>query len=90
MFVKFAVAYVIVPGGFGTLDELFKAQALIKTKRIKSFPVILMGGDYWRGFSTGSGAPCSTRTRSRQDMDLFRVLDEPEEIVEYIRKFVIV
>ena len=49
MFVKFAMAYVILPGGFGTLDELFEALTLIQTKRIKSFPVILMGSEYWQG-----------------------------------------
>ena len=49
MFVKFAMAYVILPGGFGTMDELFEALTLIQTKRIKSFPVILMGSEYWKG-----------------------------------------
>ncbi len=50
MFVKYAVAYVILPGGFGTMDELFEALTLIQTKKIKSFPLILMGSEYWRGF----------------------------------------
>jgi len=49
MFVKYAVAYVIMPGGFGTMDELFEALTLIQTRRIKSFPVILMGSEYWKG-----------------------------------------
>jgi len=49
MFVKYAMAYVIMPGGFGTMDELFEAITLIQTKRIKSFPVILMGSEYWKG-----------------------------------------
>ena len=49
MFVKYAMAYVIMPGGFGTLDELFEALTLIQTKRIKPFPVILMGSEYWKG-----------------------------------------
>ncbi|OPY06176.1 MAG: LOG family protein YvdD [Syntrophaceae bacterium PtaB.Bin038] len=91
MFVKFAVAYVIVPGGFGTMDELFEALTLIQTKRIKSFPVILMGGDYWRGLLDWlKNTMLGQGMISREDMDLFRVLDEPEEIVDYIKKFVIV
>ena len=49
MFVKYAMAYVILPGGFGTMDELFEALTLIQTKRIKPFPVILMGSEYWKG-----------------------------------------
>jgi len=53
MFVKYAVAYVILPGGFGTMDELFEALTLIQTKKIKSFPLILMGSDYWRGLLIG-------------------------------------
>ena len=90
MFVKFAVAYVIVPGGFGTLDELFEALTLIQTKRIKSFPVILMGSDYWKGLLDWlKDAMLGQGMISREDMDLFRVLDEPEEIVDYIKKFVI-
>src|SRR4030043_1799264 len=49
MFVKYAMAYVVLPGGFGTIDELFDALTLIQTKRIKSFPVILVGSEYWKG-----------------------------------------
>lgn len=91
MFVKFAVAYVIVPGGFGTMDELFEALTLIQTKRIKSFPVILMGSDYWKGLLDWlRNTMLDQGMISREDMELFRVLDEPEEIVEYIRKFVII
>ena len=91
MFVKFAVAYVIVPGGFGTMDELFEALTLIQTRRIKSFPVILMGSEYWKGLLDWlRNTMLDHGMISREDMDLFRVMDEPEEIVEYIRKFVIV
>lgn len=91
MFVKFAVAYVIVPGGFGTMDELFEALTLIQTKRIKSFPVILMGSEYWKGLLDWlKDTMLGQGMISLKDMELFRVLDEPEEIVDYIRKFVIV
>jgi uncharacterized protein (TIGR00730 family) len=90
MFVKFAMAYVIMPGGFGTMDELFEALTLIQTKRIKSFPVILMGSEYWRGlldwmrdtvFANGNIV--------KEDLDLIRIIDDPEEVVSYIQKFVI-
>src|SRR5947199_6791163 len=50
MFVKYSIAFVILPGGFGTLDELFEAITLIQTRKIKPFPVILVGRDYWRGW----------------------------------------
>ena len=91
MFIKYAVAYVIMPGGYGTMDEFFEALTLIQTKRVRSFPVILMGSDYWKGLIDWLGNTMLGQGMiSREDMDLFRVLDEPEEIVEYIRKFVIV
>jgi len=91
MFVKYAVAYVCLPGGFGTLDELFEALTLIQTKRIKSFPVILMGSEYWKGLLDWlKDTMLGQGMISLKDMELFRVLDEPEEIVDYIRKFVIV
>ncbi|MBN2516651.1 MAG: TIGR00730 family Rossman fold protein [Deltaproteobacteria bacterium] len=90
MFVKYAMAYVILPGGFGTMDELFEALTLIQTKRIKSFPVILMGSDYWSGL-----ADWIKKTMLREgkispgDIDLFQVIDEPENVVQHIRKYVI-
>jgi hypothetical protein len=91
MFVKFAMAYVIMPGGFGTLDELFEALTLIQTKRIKSFPVILMGSEYWQGLLAWlKDTMLAQGMITREDMDLIRVMDEPEEVVDYIRKFVIV
>lgn len=91
MFVKYAVAYVIMPGGFGTMDELFEALTLIQTKRIKSFPLILMGSDYWHGLldwlkktmlAEGKILPA--------DLELIQVLDDPEEVVKHIKKYVIV
>jgi uncharacterized protein (TIGR00730 family) len=91
MFVKFAMAYVILPGGFGTIDELFEAITLIQTKRIKSFPVILMGSEYWKGLLDWmKDTMLAQGMIIPEDMDLIRVMDEPEAVVEYIRKFVIV
>jgi hypothetical protein len=91
MFVKYAVAYVIMPGGFGTMDELFEALTLIQTKKIKAFPLILMDSEYWGGLidwlkntmiKEGKILPA--------DMDLIQVVDEPEEVVKLIKKYVIV
>ena len=91
MFVKYAVAYVILPGGFGTMDELFEALTLIQTRRIKSFPLILMGSDYWQGLldwlkktmlAEGKILPA--------DLELIQIIDDPEEVVKHIKKYVIV
>jgi len=90
IFVKFAVAYVILPGGFGTMDELFEALTLIQTRRIKSFPVVLMGSDYWRGLVDWlKNAMVAEGKIAREDLDLIQILDDPEEVVRHIQKFVI-
>jgi uncharacterized protein (TIGR00730 family) len=90
MFVKYAMAYVILPGGFGTMDELFEALTLIQTKRIKSFPVILMGSDYWSGLIDWIKKTMLREGKiSPEDIDLFQVIDEPEDVVKHIRKYVI-
>ena len=91
MFVKYAVAYVILPGGFGTMDELFEALTLIQTKKIKSFPLILMGSEYWRGLLDWLKKNMLLEGKiSPVDLDLIQVVDEPEEVVKLIKKYVIV
>lgn len=91
MFVKYGVAYVILPGGFGTLDELFEALTLIQTRRIKSFPVILMGSEYWQGlFDWIRTTMLAEGKISSADLDLIQVIDDPEEAVKHIKKYVIV
>jgi uncharacterized protein (TIGR00730 family) len=91
MFVKYAVAYVIMPGGFGTMDELFEALTLIQTKRIKGFPVILMGSKYWQGLVDWiRGTMLQEGKISPDDLDLIQVMDDPEEVARYIRRYVIV
>ena len=91
MFVKSSVAYVVMPGGFGTLDELFEALTLIQTKRIKAFPVILVGSEFWRGLiSWMRRMLLNTGMISEGDLDLFQVIDDPDEIVRHIQRFVIV
>jgi uncharacterized protein (TIGR00730 family) len=91
MFVKYAVAYVILPGGFGTLDELFEALTLIQTKRIKCFPVILMGSEYWQGLLDWMKKAMLQEDKIiRADLDLIQVIDDPEEAVKQIKKYIIV
>jgi hypothetical protein len=91
MFVKYAVAYVILPGGFGTMDELFEALTLIQTKKIKSFPLILMGSEYWRGLVDWLKKTMLQEGKiSPADLDLIQIVDEPEEVVKLIKKYVII
>jgi uncharacterized protein (TIGR00730 family) len=91
MFVKYAVAYVIMPGGFGTMDELFEALTLIQTKKIKSFPLILMGSEYWRGLLDWlKNTMLQEGKIYHTDLDLIQVVDDPEEVVKLIKKYVIV
>lgn len=90
MFVKYAVAYIIMPGGFGTLDELFEALTLIQTKRIKYFPVILMGSQFWSGLLDWvKGTLINEKTVSESDFDIFNIVDTPEEAVNIIKRRVV-
>ena len=91
MFVKYAVAYIIFPGGFGTMDELFESITLIQTHKIRPFPVILVGSDYWKGLLDWIRAVVLKEEKiSPEDLDIFQLLDEPEEIVKTIKKTVII
>lgn len=91
MFVKYAQAYVGMPGGFGTMDEVFEALTLIQTKRIKPFPVILVGSDYWGGLLDWVRSNLIKNGYiSPEDLDLLTVLDDPDEVVHTIRRYVIV
>lgn len=90
MFVKYAMAYVILPGGFGTMDEFFEALTLIQTKRIKAFPVILMGRDYWSGLLDWIKTTMLNEGKIQpEDIELIQVMDDPEQIVKHIQRFVI-
>ena len=82
MFVKYATAYVIMPGGFGTLDELFEAVTLIQTHRIRPLPVILVGTDYWSGLLEWIKSRLLKEQRvAAKDLEILRIMDDPEEIV---------
>jgi uncharacterized protein (TIGR00730 family) len=85
MFVRYASGFVVFPGGFGTLDELFDAVTLIQTRRVRSFPLVLVGSDYWRGLlewmrerlaGEGKAAP--------EDVELLQVSDDPDEVAELV------
>lgn len=90
MFVKYAMAYIIFPGGFGTLDELFEAVTLIQTRRIKPFPVILVGSAYWNGLIEWIKAHLlQEKMISSDDFDIIQVMDDPEAIVKAVQKLVI-
>ena len=91
MFIKYALAFICMPGGFGTLDEVFEALTLIQTKRIKPFPVILVGSDYWAGLLEWiKEKMLSTDKIDNDDMIIFNVMDDPAEIVSYIKKTVVI
>ena len=91
MFVKYAVAYIIMPGGFGTLDELFEALTLIQTKRIKSFPVVLIDSQYWQGLIDWiKRTLIKERAISESDLDIITVVDTPEQAVRIIKRRVII
>jgi len=90
MFVKYAAAYIILPGGFGTLDELFEAVTLVQTHRIKPFPLILVGSDYWAGLIDWIKTKLLSEKRiSPEDIEILQVMDEPEEIVKAVQKVII-
>jgi len=87
MFVKYASAYVIMPGGFGTLDELFEAVTLIQTDRIMPLPVILFGREYWGGLVEWIKQQfLSHQTISPGDLDIIHLTDDPAEVLEIVRQ----
>ena len=90
MLIKYSVAYIIMPGGFGTLDEMFEAITLIQTKKIRPFPVILVGRDYWKGLMDWiKNEMLSKGTISPPDLDIIEIMDDPEEVVHTIHKIVL-
>ncbi len=91
MLIKYSVAYIIMPGGFGTLDEMFEAVTLIQTKKIRPFPVILVGSDYWKGLIDWiKDGMIPQGTVSSSDLDIMQVIDDPEEVVHTIQRIVLI
>ncbi len=91
MFMKYSMAFICMPGGFGSMDELFESLTLIQTKRIKPFPIVLVGSEFWSGLDdwlkeslVGNG------TIAQEDLQLYRIIDDPSDVVSYIKKTVIV
>jgi len=88
MFVKYAKAFVIMPGGYGTLDEFTEALNLIQTERIPKFPVVLFGSEYWQGMTDWLKTKVLKNGNiSKGDLDIFTVVDKPKEVVKVIKKF---
>lgn len=87
MFVRYAQAFVFLPGGYGTLDELFEALTLIQTKRIRKFPIFLMGKDYWKGLIDWvQGTLLAAQNIAREDLSLYTLTDNPDEVADTIEK----
>lgn len=85
LLIKYSYAFVIVPGGFGTLDELFEAMTLIQTKKIKEFPIIILGREFHKELMEHIDKMKAQKTISDEDLDLFLVTDSIEEGIEHIR-----
>jgi uncharacterized protein (TIGR00730 family) len=91
MFIKYAMAFLCMPGGFGTLDEAFEAITLIQTKRIKPFPIILVGSDFWSGLLDWVHEKILANGNvDNEDMKIINLMDDPQEIVSYIKKTIVI
>ncbi len=88
MFVKYAQGFVVMPGGFGTLDELFEAITLIQTKKVDKFPIILVGREFWEGLVDWiKNTLAIERNISTDDLKLIEVVDTEEEVIQILNKF---
>lgn len=89
MFVKYSQGFVVMPGGFGTLDELFEAVTLIQTKKIGKFPIILVGTDFWSGLLDWIKTTIIEKHKNAnpEDLNLIRLVDTEDEVVEVLNNF---
>lgn len=88
MFVKYAMGFIVLPGGLGTLDEFYEAITLIQTQKIRPFPIVLVGRRYWQGLVAWmEKTMLSEGTISRGDLRLFHLTDDPKEAVAFIKNF---
>jgi uncharacterized protein (TIGR00730 family) len=88
MFVKYADAFVILPGGFGTLDELFESLTLIQTRKVRNFPIVLVGTAYWAGLLDWiRDTLLAKRAIDEPDLALLQLTDDPDEVVRIVRAF---
>lgn len=86
---KYSFAFIVLPGGFGTLDEFFETLTLIQTKKIERFPIVVMGMDFHQDIAKHVARMMEEKTISQEDMDLLLFTDSVEEVVEHIRKFAV-
>jgi hypothetical protein len=87
LFIKYATAFIIFPGGFGTMDELFESLTLVQTGKIESFPVILVGSDYWRGLiECMKNTLVNNQTTDVEDFSLLRLVDDPHEVLRIVEE----
>lgn len=88
MFMKYSQGYIVLPGGFGTMDELFEAVTLIQTGKIARFPIVLVGSEYWNGlFDWIKNTMLGNKYISEEDLNLYRMVDTAEEATEHIFRF---
>lgn len=88
MFIKYSQGFIVMPGGFGTLDELFEAITLIQTKKIGKFPIVLVGTEFWGGLMDWiKGVLMKEHNISPEDLDLFSIVDDPIEAVKVVDDF---
>jgi uncharacterized protein (TIGR00730 family) len=88
MFVKYAQGFIVLPGGFGTLDELFEALTLVQTRKVTSFPIVLLGRDYWDGlvgWLQSTAVPGGTINPS--DLDLVHITDDVDDAVQHVTRW---
>ncbi len=87
MLIKYSCAFIIMPGGFGTLDEVFETATLMQTGKIDHFPIITMGGDFWKHLHDFvRSSLVAEGTVSESDLDLFHSTDDPDEAIEIIKR----
>ena len=90
MFVKYAQVFIAMPGGVGTLDELFEAFTLLQTSKINKFPIILVGSDYWKGLINWIKEKLlREKNISAEDLDLFELVDTVDEVMDCLNRFYI-
>ena len=89
MFMKYAQAFVVMPGGFGTLDELFESLTLIQTEKIKKFPIVLFGSKFWSGLIDWIKNTLLLEYQhiSPEDLELIKIVDDVDEAVKHVSQF---
>ena len=88
MFVKYAQGFVVMPGGFGTLDEIFEALTLIQTRKSEKFPIILVGSEFWEGIIDWlRNTLLSEKNINKEDLDLLKIADTKDEVMNILEEF---